>query len=233
MMMMMIQASDYCMKSMHTALKEAWVIADTTTEWNKNWESVFFRAYDNVDKACEGETDAGSTALVVLLSSCQIVAANCGDSRAVLCRGSHTIPLTEDHKPDKEDEEERIVKSGGCVLSDEWGTPRVNGVLAMSRAIGDKKLKPAVSAVPELTFTTRSEDDECLIIATDGLWDVMSTKSVGNFACQLLQRERHVARLNKSPPQYVAECLHEEARVRSSTDNFCVIVVDLKSTTTC
>nr|KAJ0209232.1 hypothetical protein LSAT_V11C400195950 [Lactuca sativa] len=89
------------MKSLHTALKEAWETADTTTEWNKKWGSAFFRAYENVDKACEIETDAGSTAL-----------------------------------PDREDEEERIVKSGGCILSDEWGTPRVNGVLAMSRAIG-------------------------------------------------------------------------------------------------
>ncbi|PWA78533.1 putative protein phosphatase 2C 6 [Artemisia annua] len=69
-----------------------------------------------------------------------ISAANCGDSKAILCRGSHTIPLTEDHKFDREDELERITKSGGRVVKDSWGTMRVNGNLAMLRAIGEQNI---------------------------------------------------------------------------------------------
>lgn len=220
--------SDYCADSLHEEVKKAWESEGCTDEWEKKWQSALSRAYDIADKACEEETGVGSTALVVLISACQIVAANCGDSRAILCRGSQIFPLSEDHKPDREDEEERIVKSGGRVLADLWGVLRVDGVLAMSRAIGDKSLKPSVSSVPEFTFTTRSEEDECLIIASDGLWDVVSTEYVGNLACELLRHERLVAHISENPSQYVAECLFKEACSRSSSDNFSVIVVDLK-----
>ncbi|KVI05929.1 Protein phosphatase 2C [Cynara cardunculus var. scolymus] len=222
------QVSDHCADSLHEEVKKAWESEDCTNEWNKRWQSALSRAYDSADKACEEETGVGSTALVVLVSACQIVAANCGDSRAILCRGSQIIPLSEDHRPDREDEEQRIAKSGGRVLADLWGVLRVDGVLAMSRAIGDKSLKPSVSSVPELTFTTRSEEDECIIIASDGLWDVVSTECVGNLACELLQHERQSAHFGESPTQYVAECLFKEACSRSSSDNFSVIVVDLK-----
>ena len=90
--------SDYCADSLHDELKKAWESEGCTNEWNKRWQSALCRAYDSVDKACEEETGVGSTALVVLISTCQIVAANCGDSRAILCRGSQIITLSVDHK---------------------------------------------------------------------------------------------------------------------------------------
>lgn len=220
--------SEYCADSLHEEVKKAWESEGCTNEWDKRWQSALCRAYDSADKACEEETGVGSTALVVLVSACQIVAANCGDSRAILCRGSQIIPLSQDHKPDRVDEEQRIMRTGGRVLADLWGVPRVDGVLAMSRAIGDKSLKPSVCSVPEFTFTTRSEEDECLIIASDGLWDVVSSEYVGNLACELLRHERQLAQISESPTQYIAECLFKEACSRSSSDNFSVIVVDMK-----
>ncbi|KAK4559925.1 hypothetical protein RGQ29_008925 [Quercus rubra] len=76
----------------------------------------------------------GSTAVVALLTPDHIVVANCGDSRAVLCRGGVAIPLSQDHKPDRSDELARIEAAGGRVIF--VNGARVAGILAMSRAIG-------------------------------------------------------------------------------------------------
>ncbi|XP_040369775.1 probable protein phosphatase 2C 24 [Rosa chinensis] len=102
------------------------------------------RAYNRADDAFIDETLApdtvGSTAVVVILSACQIIVANCGDSRAVLCRGNQVIPLTVDHKLDRDDEVITVTEAGGRILY--VGCPTVEGVLAMTRAIGDQDLKP-------------------------------------------------------------------------------------------
>ncbi|XP_076907315.1 protein phosphatase 2C 56-like [Bidens hawaiensis] len=219
------EVSEYCAHSMDQAVKEAWECEGDTDIWTRKWESALSLAYRDVDHACINHFSSGSTAVVVLISPCQIVAANCGDSRAVLSRGSYTIPLTVDHKPSRLDEEERIIESGGFVVPDQYGVLRVDGVLAMTRAIGDRSLKPSVSAVPEFTFTTRTDEDECLVIASDGLWDVMSTEEVGSMASVLLQRTRGH---KEDATGYVAKFLYQQACVRCSSDNFSVIVVDLK-----
>lgn len=90
----------------------------------------------------------GSTAVVALVGSKKMWLANCGDSRAVLSRGGKAIQLTDDHKPEREDEAARVEKAGGQVLF--WNGHRVMGVLAMSRAIGDHGLRPYVIPEPEV-----------------------------------------------------------------------------------
>ncbi|XP_056166520.1 protein phosphatase 2C 51-like isoform X2 [Syzygium oleosum] len=170
----------------------------------------------------------GSTAVVVILSGCQIIASNCGDSRAILCRGTQTIPLTVDQKPDRHDELTRIEETGGRVIN--WNGARVFGVLAMSRAIGDRYLRPWIIPVPEITFTTRRDEDECLILASDGLWDVMTNDEVGEVARRLLRRRRRLMMVDEiSPAQAVADYLTEIAKGRNSSDNISIIVVDLKA----
>ncbi|XP_056849248.1 protein phosphatase 2C 3-like [Raphanus sativus] len=129
--------------------------------------------------SCELQTpdcDAvGSTAVVSVVTPEKIVVANCGDSRAVLCRNGKPVPLSTDHKPDRPDKLDRIQEAGGRVIY--WDGPRVLGVLAMSRAIGDNYLKPYVSSEPEVTVTDRTEEDEFLILASDGLWDVVTNEA--------------------------------------------------------
>ncbi|KAG2257047.1 hypothetical protein Bca52824_076341 [Brassica carinata] len=95
----------------------------------------------------------GSTAVVALVCSSHIIVSNCGDSRAVLLRGKEAMPLSVDHKPDREDE-----------------------------SIGDQYLEPYVIPEPEVTFMPRAREDECLILASDGLWDVMSNQDACEFA---------------------------------------------------
>jgi hypothetical protein len=72
--------------------------------------------------------------------------------------------------------QERVEKAGGQVLY--WNGHRVMGVLAMSRAIGDHGLRPYIIPEPEITVLQRVPDDDFLLLASDGLWDVM-TNQVG------------------------------------------------------
>lgn len=84
--------------------------------------------------------DAGCTANVVLITPEKIYCANAGDSRSVLCDEARTVALSEDHKPTNEEENRRITSAGGFVS---FG--RTNGVLSLSRALGDFDYKTDAS----------------------------------------------------------------------------------------
>lgn len=93
------------------------------------------------------------------------------------------VAMSEDHKPNKDSERARIEKEGGVVI---WaGTWRVGGVLAVSRAFGDRPLKKFVIATPEVRQESVSSEDEFLILASDGVWDVVSNK-VRPFVCPII-----------------------------------------------
>jgi protein phosphatase PTC1 len=90
--------------------------------------------------------------------------ANAGDARAVLCRGGKAIRLSYDHKGSDKREAKRIMDAGGFVMSG-----RVNGVLAVTRSLGDSSMKEFVVGSPYTTETELSDDDEFLILACDGV----------------------------------------------------------------
>ena len=91
-----------------------------------------------------------------------------------------------DHKPCRPDEEERIKALGGKVVY--WGRWRVEGILAVSRAIGDANLKPYVSCDPEFIERKIEEEDMYLVLASDGLWDVMRNDEVARFVNRYMGR---------------------------------------------
>ncbi|KAL6615454.1 hypothetical protein ACP70R_037724 [Stipagrostis hirtigluma subsp. patula] len=233
-------------------------------EFKKQWEKAFVDCFSRVDDEVGGKasraggggagtSDAaapqvvqepvapetvGSTAVVAIICSSHIIVANCGDSRAVLCRGKQPVPLSVDHKPNREDEYARIEAEGGKVI--QWNGYRVFGVLAMSRSIGDRYLKPWIIPVPEVTIVPRAKDDECLILASDGLWDVMSNEEVCDVARKriLLWHKKNGISSSSAPrdgdsadpaAQAAAECLSKLALQKGSKDNITVIVVDLKA----
>ncbi|XP_022752708.1 probable protein phosphatase 2C 24 [Durio zibethinus] len=251
-----------CRERLHELVKDE-------LESEEEWKGAIERSFTRVDKEvitwnesmvgancrCElqsPECDAvGSTAVVAIVTPDKIVVANCGDSRAVLCRNGKPFPLSSDHKPDRPDELNRIEEAGGRVIY--WDGPRVLGVLAMSRAIGDNYLKPYVSCEPEVTITDRTAEDECLILASDGLWDVVSNDTACGVARMCLRAKRDVP---CSPPGGVEEeaavgstmgagggdisdkactdasmLLTKLALARHSTDNVSVVVVDLRRAT--
>lgn len=227
------QVAKFCAERMHGVIAEEWDLKPADgCKWQRKWEAVLSNSFERTDNEVLTEGAApeivGSTAVVVVLSGCQIIVSNCGDSRAVLCRGTETIPLTVDQKPDREDELLRIEELDGKVIN--WNGARVFGVLAMSRAIGDRHLRPWIIPVPEITFTTRTYEDECLIIASDGIWDVMSNNEVGEVARRVLRRRRRTnVEGEVTAAQTLADSLTEIAVGRNSSDNISVIVVDLKS----
>lgn len=99
--------------------------------------------------------------------------ANAGDARAVLCRAGKAVRLTYDHKGTDKQEAKRIMDAGGFVMSG-----RVNGVLAVTRALGDSAMKEFVVGAPYTTETDLSEEDEFMILACDGV-----RVSVVSFTC--------------------------------------------------
>ncbi|PIA28526.1 hypothetical protein AQUCO_06900060v1 [Aquilegia coerulea] len=156
------------------------------------------------------QRDAGSTASTAVLLGDRLFVANVGDSRVVACRSGSAVPLSIDHKPDRTDERERIEKAGGFIL---WaGTWRVGGVLAVSRAFGDKLLKPYVVADPEIQ-EEEIDGVEFLIIASDGLWNVVSNSD----AVALVQ--------DISDAEAASRKLVQEAYGRGSSDNITCVVV--------
>ncbi|KAB5544298.1 hypothetical protein DKX38_012410 [Salix brachista] len=218
-------------------------------EWKETMERSFVKMDQEVGNWCvEGENSCtcrcelqtqqgdavGSTAVVAVVTPEKIIVSNCGDSRAVLCRNGVAIPLSSDHKPDRPDELLRIQEAGGRVIY--WDGPRVLGVLAMSRAIGDNYLKPYVIPEPEVTVTERMEEDECLILASDGLWDVVSNDTACGVVRTCLRAQKP-----PSPPgsdgatgssdkacSDASALLTKLALARHSTDNVSVVVVDLR-----
>ncbi|KAJ8450351.1 hypothetical protein Cgig2_004808 [Carnegiea gigantea] len=166
-------------------------------DFTKDTKSAIVEAFRQTDANYLSEEkgqqkDAGSTASTALLVGDRLFVANVGDSRVVACRDGSgakdepsfpisfiffltaAVPLSIDHKPDRSDERQRIEDAGGFVI---WaGTWRVGGVLAVSRAFGDKLLKQYVTAEPEI-----QEQDihgvDFIIIASDGLWNVISNKA--------------------------------------------------------
>jgi protein phosphatase PTC1 len=91
--------------------------------------------------------------------------ANVGDARIVLCRNGRALRLSYDHKGSDENEGRRVASAGGLILNN-----RVNGVLAVTRALGDTYMKDLVTGHPYTTETViQAEQDEFLILACDGV----------------------------------------------------------------
>lgn len=91
--------------------------------------------------------------------------ANVGDARIILCRSGKALRLSYDHKGSDENEGKRISNAGGLILNS-----RVNGVLAVTRALGDSYMKDLVTGHPYTTETVIQPDiDEFIIIACDGV----------------------------------------------------------------
>ncbi|KAF5729614.1 protein phosphatase 2C 37 [Tripterygium wilfordii] len=240
-----------CRDRFHLIVKEE--LDGEPVGWKHTMERSFARMDDEVQQQyvndpkksncrCELQTphcDAvGSTAVVAVVTPDKIVVSNCGDSRAVLCRNGVAAPLSSDHKPDRPDELARIEAAGGRVIY--WDGPRVLGMLAMSRAIGDNYLKPYVIPEPEVRVTERTAEDECLILASDGLWDVVSNETACGVARMCLGAQKP-----PSPPgspgsdaavgsgsdkacSDAAILLTKLALARHSTDNVSVVVIDLR-----
>merc|ERR1711974_454029 len=145
-----------------------------------------------------------------------------GDTRVVLGRDRKALCLTTDHKPNIVSERARIEAAGGIVI---FG--RTNGTLAVSRAIGDFAMKSAekdaadqcVTAIPHIETATLTDTDDFVVLACDGVWDVVTNDQVVAFVYEGLQKLRR-------PEDIVAELAN---RCVISRDNITIILILLKS----
>ena len=172
-------------------------------------------AYLATDRLIVGRgTESGAAAATFYLQGERFLAGNAGDSRIVIGEGSRAIELTVDHKPDLPEERARIEALGGRVIA--LDVPRVQGTLAMSRALGDAPLKPFVTPEPRIAEGSLGRSDDLVVIACDGVWDVLTS-------------EEAMAKARCAPtPKEAARLLRETVLARGSTDNITVIVLDLK-----
>ncbi|KAL8141582.1 hypothetical protein V2J09_014614 [Rumex salicifolius] len=208
-----------------------------------NWDRVMKLSFARMDREVsgkEGETSgerrlaegktSGWTALVAVVGAEEIVVANCGHSRAVLFRGETAIPLSRDHKAERPDELERVEAAGGSVV-DYYG-PRI---LAISPSIGNDCIRPYVSSVPEVTVYRRTQMDEFLILASDGLWDAVSNDMACGLA-KIFLLHKQCRRMNVCTEEeddsytegyanHLATMLAEMAISRGSKDNLVVTAV--------
>lgn len=159
----------------------------------------------------------GCTAITALISPCKITIANVGDSAAYLLRDNYVLPLSRKHTPAQLDERQRILRAGGTIskLTAEK-IERVQGIMAVSRAIGDHNLRPYVTAEPEVTSTERLPND-ILILASDGLWDVMRPE-------EALTTVRTLLNNTTNDPETIANLLVQQAIDRLSRDNITIII---------
>ncbi|XP_025074033.1 protein phosphatase 1B-like isoform X4 [Pogonomyrmex barbatus] len=191
----------------------------------KGIHSGFLRLDDemrDLPEMSSGTDKSGSTAVCAFISPKNIYIANCGDSRAVLCRSGIPVFSTRDHKPVLPAEKERIQNAGGSVM-----IQRVNGSLAVSRALGDyeyKNLKDRgpceqlVSPEPEIFVLDRDDEhDEFLVLACDGIWDVMNNEDLCNFIHSRLQLTDDLEAVTNL---VVDTCLYKGSR-----DNMSIVLV--------
>jgi len=242
-----IYTPEYLAKHLHKNVVSRRV---ANSSWNGNEAGVkkllvdTFNATDKemmVQPAYKKAVD-GSTALVALIQGAvapsaeakgdaRIYVANAGDCRAVLCRAGRAVRLSEDHKPNRNDEARRIKDAGGFVVN-MGGVHRVTtaagagaGVnlkehhyLAVSRSFGDCELKvpkKIVTSEPEVKVVDITEEDAFVVLACDGVWDHLSDQEVVNIAGEYFGR-----------PQDGAASVVRTAYQKGSGDNLTATVVE-------
>ncbi|EDW58286.1 probable protein phosphatase 2C T23F11.1 isoform X1 [Drosophila virilis] len=207
-----LKRPEYNENDIEKALKQGFLDIDYEMLHNESW----------------GDQMAGSTAVVVLVKDNILYCANAGDSRAIASVNGQVETLSVDHKPNNEAESKRIIEGGGWVEFN-----RVNGNLALSRALGDFVFKRAnkkpeeqiVTAYPDVETRQIMPDWEFIVLACDGIWDVMSNEEVLEFC-------RSRIAMDKQPEEICEElmnhCLAPDCQMGGlGGDNMTVVLVCL------
>ncbi|WVR05577.1 hypothetical protein IAU60_002596 [Kwoniella sp. DSM 27419] len=202
---------------------------------NGDFDAALKQAFLKTDEDLRADPNffnepSGCTAVVGLITKDgRIICANSGDSRSVLGYKGEAKPLSFDHKPTNKEETARITSAGGFV---EFG--RVNGNLALSRAIGDFEFKQnyslapekqIVTADPEITTHKIDGEEEFLVLACDGIWDCLSSQQVVDFTRRAIANGDD---LDKIAEDMMVKCLATDSETGGiGCDNMTVVVVAL------
>jgi len=185
---------------------------DAETEMKSAWEKTYHKT--DVQLSKKDVRYAGCTAVTAFLKKTSgerwLHVANVGDARAVLCRGGKAVRLTYEHKGSDRQEAKRVTDAGGFVVLN-----RVNGILAVTRSLGDHAMKDYVISTPHIEETKLEREDTYLILSCDGLWDVCTDQE----ATDLIRDESNV--------DTMANKLLIHALKNGTTDNITVLVIQL------
>jgi len=210
-------------------------------EIEQNFKSAFKSTADELKRSGIEANESGTTAVTALRRGDNLYVANVGDSRCVLAREGaggklQSVEMSDDHKPDREDEKQRILRNRGAVEPIRgfngrfvgpcrvWTQKQVAGGLAVSRAFGDFSMEKAgVVADPEIRQTKLSSSDKFLVLASDGVWEHMSNQQVVDLA------KKH------KDPKAASDAIVAEARQQWTTkgcgyiDDITAVVMNLKT----
>ncbi|PRQ22522.1 putative protein-serine/threonine phosphatase [Rosa chinensis] len=176
------------------------------------------QGYSVTDKGFLSQgVSSGACAASVVLKDGVLHVANLGDCRVVLSNKGVAHVLTKDHRLSSEDERLRIENTGGFVQHCRNGVWRLQGSLAVSRAIGDQHLKDWVISEPETKTIPLTSDCEFLLMASDGLWDKVDNQEAVN----VVLKEKDSLKSCKK--------LVNMSSSRGSMDDITVMVINLRS----
>ena len=194
-----------------------------------------FNVYDYIQNSLQNFQPAqysGSTGLVVIMfkhkGSLYLNIISNGDCRCILCRDNFALPLTKDHKPHWPEERHRIERAGGRISFDgyDYRISRGGSSLSVSRSFGDFDTVPYITHKPDIFRYALDTKDKFIVMACDGLWDVLKNDEVANFILTNCYDNTLNNRINQQVN--VAEKLAAYALDKGSTDNITIIVIFLR-----
>uniref|UniRef100_A0A914CYJ1 PPM-type phosphatase domain-containing protein n=1 Tax=Acrobeloides nanus TaxID=290746 RepID=A0A914CYJ1_9BILA len=188
-------------------------------------DTLMERAFKTFDQRlttrCEHEKiRSGTTAVCVYFKKNVAYLGWCGDSSIGIFKPTEVVTLSKRHTPNDEEEVKRIEEAGGMVV---WiqGERRVNGVLNVSRSLGDIQGKPMISSEPDTRVYKLEENDYILFLASDGVWDTLPEEVIYEAA------QKFITNNNSEDYHKMAQFIVDEAKEEGATDNLTLICVFL------
>lgn len=192
------------------------IIKDIFFKIDREIYEYLYSTKDQFKERFQSYMEIGSCSLICIVTHNAIYSINLGDSRALLVFDDFNVKaLTVDHKACFFREQGLIIANGGNIECD-----RVEGCLAVTRAFGDFSLKKYLLIEPEITITERHINQKYIIIASDGLWDVIENHEMSTIIKNVENDELS--------PQELSNFICDTAIERKSIDNISCIIVELK-----
>ena len=179
----------YLMENLHKIINNNYLEKkDNQNTNNDNLKNVVINSFEQIDKEINSKNyknETGSTGTILLLykdpnspSGKSLLCANVGDSKAYLITNQEMKLITKDHKCSDQNEVQRIRDKGGVVFRE-----RVFGTLMLTRSFGDKEMKKyGVLSTPDIYIKNIEKDDIFVVIASDGVWDVVEENEIFKMA---------------------------------------------------
>ncbi|KAM3724382.1 Protein phosphatase fem-2 [Dirofilaria immitis] len=190
-------------------------------------ENIMKNAFTELDKRltarCKNEhIKGGTTAVCAFLRARRHLCVGwCGDSAVAVLRKDAVRTLSSAHSPDVPEEVRRIEEAGGMVVPIQ-GELRVNGILNLTRSLGDIDGRPMISPEPDILSFDLDNSEYLLLLSCDGVWDSLSEQAVHSHVAQFVR--------TNSQENYgkLAEFIVDRARETGATDNLTLICVFLR-----